>query len=760
MSEQPFKFREAQREILTYRRGLMGVSAVPGAGKTFTLSHLAAALVQELTTRSFKHEREVLVVTFTNSAVNSFKSRIASILQHERGLLPYTGYRVRTLHGLAHDIVRERPALVGLSEDFRIVDERVSLSIKNDVVSAQLPRWGRQLELYIDADLEDKTLNRVLNRDLPQLMEGIAGQVISRAKANRVSPADLQASVHAAGEDFVLLQFAAAVYADYQRSLSYRGAVDFDDLVRLAINAIESDAKLLTRLQKKWPYILEDEAQDSSRLQEDMLSLLSAGKNWVRVGDPNQAINTTFTTADARFLRAFLDRDDVRNQPLQTSGRSARKIIHVANQLVQWASTAHPIPDLHRAFYPQDIMPTLPGDVQQNPPDEEANIYIHPDNRSLSPDEELDLVVRNLKRWIETEPGQTVAVLVPENSRGYKVAERLRALGIAFEELLRSSSETRQTATVLQVVLNYLADPARSQKLAYVYNIVWLPLLSTTFAQVEEDESGIPTDIAKAIIRLTTLEDVIAPTAADWLNVLNLDELPPHWVNDLEQFLELVRRWLDAIDLPIDQLLLTVGGDLFHTPVDIALTYKIAAVLKGIARENPMFRLTEFVDELRRISENERRFIGFDDAEQGYEPRPDVVTISTMHAAKGLEWDRVYLMSVNNYSFPSALPSDDYISEKWFVRNQLNLEAETLAQLEAVLHNDPRAYREGNPTLSSRIDNAAERLRLLYVAITRARRELVITWNTGRFWERGGNHVKRPALPLIYLMEVQNAESG
>jgi len=52
-----------------------------------------------------------------------------------------------------------------------------------------------------------------------------------------------------------------------------------------------------------------------------------------------------------------------------------------------------------------------------------------------------------------------------------------------------------------------------------------------------------------------------------------------------------------------------------------------------------------------------------------------------MHKAKGLEWDRVYLMSVNNYDFPSNMPNDRFISERWFVRSGLNLETEALAQL-------------------------------------------------------------------------------
>ena len=117
-----------------------------------------------------------------------------------------------------------------------------------------------------------------------------------------------------------------------------------------------------------------------------------------------------------------------------------------------------------------------------------------------------------------------------------------------------------------------------------------------------------------------------------------------------------------------------------------------------------------------------------------------------MHRAKGLEWDRVYMLSVNNYNFPSVQPNDSYISEKWFVRDKLNLQAEILAQLEA-LHRDPELfdYAEGLATHQARIEYAAERLRLIYVGITRARKELVITWNSGR------KKTATPALPFVAL---------
>ncbi len=77
------------------------------------------------------------MVTLVNSAVDNFYQRVSGFVE-DRGLLPHLGYRVRTLHGLAHDIVRERPDLVGLSDDFQIVDEREADSIREEVAAAWL----------------------------------------------------------------------------------------------------------------------------------------------------------------------------------------------------------------------------------------------------------------------------------------------------------------------------------------------------------------------------------------------------------------------------------------------------------------------------------------------------------------------------------------------------------------------------------------------------------------------------------------------
>src|SRR5258706_10893740 len=219
-------FRPVQHDILSYRNGRMGVSAVPGSGKTFTLSHLAARMVERLTESGAAEEQEVLIVTFSNSAVNSFKARIATIVQARSGLVPYIGYRVRTLHGLAHDIVRERPALVGLAEDFRIMDERAAAGMRREAVDSVLKTSSDLLLPYIaeESQTDEGNARRFQMHDLPDLAVGIADSFIKQAKDQALDPAKLRQQLEEYKCDLPLAQIALEVYDTYPRSLAYRGA--------------------------------------------------------------------------------------------------------------------------------------------------------------------------------------------------------------------------------------------------------------------------------------------------------------------------------------------------------------------------------------------------------------------------------------------------------------------------------------------------------------------------------------------------------
>ncbi len=741
-----FILRPKQQEILGYSQGKMGISAVPGSGKTWTLSYLAADLLKR---GVLQDDQEILIVTLVNSAVDNFYNRISSFIE-SRGLIPNIGYRVRTLHGLAHDIVRERPELLGLDTQFQIVDEREAESIRDGVAQAWLKSHPNQLDSYLDPSMDSSKWDWVQREQLPELIQDVALSFIRYAKDHRYTPERLKQILSNLPSSLPLAEMGLEMYNNYQNALIYRGAVDFDDLIRLALSALELDAALLDRLRHRWPFILEDEAQDSSLLQEEILRLLTGESgNWVRVGDPNQAIYETFTTANPEYLRSFLKQAGVIQRDLPNSGRSTLSLIDLSNHLVKWSNEMHPNPALRVALQSSPLIePTPADDPQPNPPDSETVIHIS--IKKFTPAEEIQAVAESIEHWLPDHQDYTVAVLTPRNVRAFDLVDELRKRSIPYhDDLLRSSSSTRFSAGSLGHILRYLSDPASSSKLAMVYR-VW----KRDSRQNEAEKNNVER-VAERIHKIQHVEDFIWPAEGkDWLENAGLSITSPEQFEQLSKFRLLIRRWLQSVLLPIDQIVLTLAQDLLTDPGELAIAHKLAVLLANAHEAHPDWHLLQLSDELVVIARNERRFLGFSDSDTGFEPGKykGKVVVSTVHKAKGLEWDRVYLMSVNNYDFPSGLPGDPYISEKWFIRDKLNIEAETLAQLQTLfVLSDTSQYQEGEPTLAARIDYARERLRLLYVAITRAKKELIITCNSGRRGE---------SLPSIPLAELYSYREG
>jgi DNA helicase-2/ATP-dependent DNA helicase PcrA len=450
------------------------------------------------------------------------------------------------------------------------------------------------------------------------------------------------------------------------------------------------------------------------------------------------------------------------------SGRSQPSILALANHLIDWVMTSHPDPDARTALSLPHIVPVPEGDPQQNPPDNpEAIKFI---STKFTPEQELEAVVKSVKNYLDSfadvplEQQPTVAILVPRNQRGVEVVGELRKRGIEPIELISSTSETRAAAGSLSYLLAYLADPQSARKLSKAYE-VW-----RRDWRDDAEKMALVSDVGRVLRKISEVEDYVSPLTPNPSPVGEVDMYPLSlWeragvreqvsaeseadaqavIQELSAFRVNVQRWLNAVTLPIDQLILTLAQDVFSEASDLALAHKLALVLRGVADDHPDWRLPELTAELAVIAKNERRFIGFSSDDSGFDPEKHRgrVVVTTMHKAKGLEWDRVYLMSVNNYDFPSNMPNDRFISERWFVRSGLNLEAEALAQLTALESSSEYDwYEEGAATMRSRLDYVKERLRLLYVGITRAKRDLIVTWNSGRQGDA------TPSLALSELM--------
>ena len=735
-----FTPRPEQADVLSYNGGTMGISAVPGSGKTFTLSALAADLIEKLIRSQNggpdqEPDQEILIVTFSNAAALNFSARIAAFLA-ERGLLPGIGYKVCTLHSMALDIIRGHTRQLGIEDDFTVLDETGTQALLQ-----------RSVDLWLDAD-QRETFDRVINPGLrPETQDekyrehwredvtDIVRNVISQAKDYHITPEELRKNTELTDDRFArpLLEMVCDIYGFYQTQLRNYPAMDFADLMFYAYRLLDTDPGYLAYLQHRWPYVLEDEAQDSSLIQEEVLRLLTAKSgNWVRVGDPNQAINETFTTANPKYLRSFLDHAD-RPLTLKTAGRSQRSVLVQANRLVQYVVDAHPNPKCRDGLAPTYISMTKMNDRQGNPPDDPKRIVYDP--QIYSTRDEVDTISRLAVRHAQEHPNETVVILTPSNDYGKEFVDRLSTFPVEVVEVLKSTQKARASADVIASVLDWLSLPLNKKYCLALFRLLYSEREKGEFYLTAEDQER----CLSILEQIEHPEDFFYPESDEAVSALaetwDADEL---LLQTLFRFRYFLRRWLNARFLPIDQLILLIGQDLFTTSDDLCSAGQIGLLLAQTVRMNPELSLSSMAGEVRKIAANANLYAGLRGSDSQFDPNdyPGKIVVTTYHKAKGLEWDQVFMTSCNSYDFPDGNEAQ-YGNRRYkprYVRENLDLQAEILQALKVVsfpelgLH-----YRKGDGSRDAWLDSVKERLRLLYVGITRAKRGLYISYNSGRF---------------------------
>ncbi len=725
------QLRPAQQKILEYTNGYMAISAVPGSGKTFTLSLLAAELIAQGRINT-NLDQQVLIVTYLNASVDTFRARIRRRLE-DKGL-PITGFDVRTLHSLSLEIVRLSQSELAGNMPIVLDDTQQSYFL-----SLAIDRWiEHHTHLWQEFlhDLPDSP--RAMAR-WRTIVEKTASALIRTAKNERYRPEQILDKLHrfitqeTAESDenpqtiarrYAFTEMMAGIYAHYQNILMRQAAMDFDDLIWQATDLIEEQENFAEQLRQRWPYVLEDEAQDSVPLQEALLEALTGPNgNWVRVGDPNQAITSTFTAAHPRFFNAFIDRPDVRSLPLPNSGRSAPLIIDAANTLLNWVIDHHPVPEVRRhAFRRQNILPTPPGDAQPNPPNSEANIRIKVFKHRE--DEELPAIARLATRYAQKKPEHTLAILVPTNRTGYQIAEHLDELDADYDMLLRGGGREREIAAAMHALLAVLANPLDKKQLVRAHETLYE--LGHPAARVPEEQLS---HLHRLLVSVSRPESVLYPwQESDMAAALPAGRTTETDLAAIGRFAEFLRRIFSLRALPIDDLALALGDELFSWGEahegDLIIAYQIANVLRQWRTTQPEWRLPELVAQLEDVVAGRRRLPIAPVDELGYEPTPGRITLTTQHSAKGLEWDAVFLVGIDGMWIPGSLDAP-FVGEYDFLGGDPT--AEVVAQLRYIMAGDAGIYPGRTPTETARIDIICERLRLLYVGITRARRYLHIS---------------------------------
>ncbi len=275
----------AQYEAVTMPPGPILVVAGAGSGKTRVLTHRLAYLIAELEVSPF----EILAITFTNKAAGEMRERVADLV----GPVARRMW-VSTFHAACSRILRREASLLGYRSSFTIYDQ---------ADAQRLTDWVRR-----DLNLDPK---RFPARQLHAQISALKNELVLPAQyaAMAVGPAERRIS---------------EVYTEYQRRLEEASAVDFDDLLVLAVRLFREHPEALERYRKRFRHILVDEFQDTNAAQWELVRLLSEEHRSVMVvGDLDQCLvaGTAITMAD-RLDQA--DRGGRRRRPRAVVVRQRR----------------------------------------------------------------------------------------------------------------------------------------------------------------------------------------------------------------------------------------------------------------------------------------------------------------------------------------------------------------------------------------------------------------------------------------------------
>ena len=284
-----------QREALLYTEGPLLVLACAGSGKTKVIAHKFAHLMK---VKKFSPD-SILTLTFTNKASQEMKTRITALSGKD-----VEGAWIGTFHSQCSKLLRKEIRVLGYKSDFSIYDEDDQCTLIRHIL--------REFKFH------------------EALYKGVAAK-ISSLKSRLIGPEEFLST----GDGFGFDEKLAKVYLRYQDELKRCNAVDFDDLIGLAVMLFERHPDILKKYQHSFSYLLVDEFQDTNYSQYRLLKLLgSARGNISVVGDDDQSIYR-FRGADVGNVFAFeKDFPGTKVIRLEQNYRSTQNILNVAGAVI------------------------------------------------------------------------------------------------------------------------------------------------------------------------------------------------------------------------------------------------------------------------------------------------------------------------------------------------------------------------------------------------------------------------------------------
>ncbi len=288
-----------QREAVKYLDGPLLVLAGAGSGKTRVITQKIVHLIEHCGYAP----KEIAAITFTNKAAREMQERVGDLMRDNVALKgkPTKGLTIATFHSLGLQMLRQEAALLGYKPQFSILDSSDSFKILADVLATTDKQLLRKTQWQIS-----NWKNAFINPD--------------QAKATA---------------DEELTHAAAKVYQIYQQTLKAYQAVDFDDLIKLPVELFDTHREALEKWQRKLKYLLIDEYQDTNACQYKLVKMLTGVTGqFTAVGDDDQAIYG-WRGADVENLHQLTeDFSRLRVIKLEQNYRSTVRILRAANHVI------------------------------------------------------------------------------------------------------------------------------------------------------------------------------------------------------------------------------------------------------------------------------------------------------------------------------------------------------------------------------------------------------------------------------------------
>ena len=568
-----------QQKAVEQTEGPLLIQAGAGSGKTKTLTHRIAHILQE----NLAFPQQILAVTFTNKAAKEMRTRVAELLGENpdnRSFLPYMG----TFHGVCVRFLRQDGEHIGIPSTFVIYDESDRLAAIKQVCK--------------NLSIDEKAFP-------PRTVSSL----ISSAKNEAMSPAEYSGKASSPAQ-----KTAAKVFPGYQKALKEAGALDFDDLISKTLLLFETVEEIREKWRKHFRYIMIDEYQDTNGAQYKLIKLLVNEKqNIAVVGDDWQSIYS-WRGADFRnILRFEKDYKNTTIIKLEQNYRSTKPILDGAHAVIT--------KNQQRSDKKLWTAETTGKPIQ---------IVSVSTERA-----EAETVVRRIKNSVDggMRRFNDHAVLYRTNAQSRSIEEAFLHYGVPYRIVGGQRFYDRKEIKDIIAYLRFIFQPSDRVSFERIVNIPTRGIGSVSLNRFYEWQNENGLSLIEALGRSLDIPKLPSKATKGFMEIFDI-------VRSAEVAMEdsAVVEIIDSLIRRIDYMAYLNDG----TPSGEARQENVKELL-SVAKEYNDLGLAGFLEEVSLVSD-------LDNADFGN----NVVTLMTLHAAKGLEFPVVFLMGMEETIFPHS----------------------------------------------------------------------------------------------------------